>query len=208
MALNAGGSKSAVLNFDQVTEQGIRPLTTALTRNGLVISNVSATNRATRKDGIQTKLATLALSDGQELAFQVNDTGDISSIKLNGKVIPVHSTDTLAQIAQSAARTATNNSKKFTDALAKKAQRAVVADQNRKKPAVKSIAQQIQEAKAKLETSRGQATSLKAQTETVLKSANTVMSQIAKAQSQLTTEQSKGAQLAEQLRQLEKQPNA
>lgn len=207
MAISNSGTKSAILKFDQVTEQGIRPLITALTRNGVTISNVVASNRATRKDGVQTKLATLTLSDGQELAFQVNDTGDISSIKLNGKVIPVHNTDTLAQIAQSAARTASNNSKKFTDAIAKKAQRAVIADQN-KKPAVKSIAQQIQEAKSQLTVAQGQITSLKAQADTAQKQADSVTSQIGKAKDTLTAEQSRGAQLAEQLRQLEKQPNA
>ena len=207
MSTSAGGSKSATLNFDQITEQGIRPLVTALTRNGVTVSNIEASNRVVRKDGVQTKVAALTLGDGQELAFQVNDTGDISAIKLNGKVIPVHNTDTLAQIAQSAARTASNNSQKFTDALAKKAQRAVVADQS-KKPVVKSIAQQIQEAKAQLTVTQGQISSLKTQADSAQKTADSVTAQIGKAKDTLTTEQAKGAQLAEQLRQLEKQPNA
>ncbi|HCU2156194.1 TPA: odaE, partial [Escherichia coli] len=81
-------NKYATVDFDQVNEKGLKPLIAAINKTGVTVIEVDSSNRATTKDGVKVKTAKLVLNDGQILAIQVNDTGDISSVKLNGKAIP------------------------------------------------------------------------------------------------------------------------
>lgn len=203
---SSNGKKYATLDFSQVTEKGLKPLIDALNKNGVTVASVAAPNKAVRKDGVQTKTASLTLQDGQELAFQVNDTGDISAVKLNGRAIPLHVNETLADVARSAGRTAAGNSQKFTDALAKKAQRAVSADLS-KKPAVKSTAQQIKEVQEQTTAARARISDVIVQQASRQMKNDAVKAQIEKARVQLTQSQATGTQLEQQLRDLEKQAN-
>lgn len=80
-------NKYATVDFDQVNEKGLKSLIAAINKTGVTVIEVDSSNRATTKDGVKVKTAKLVLNDGQILAIQVNDTGDISSVKLNGKAI-------------------------------------------------------------------------------------------------------------------------
>ncbi|EBF2947897.1 odaE, partial [Salmonella enterica] len=82
------GNKYATVDFDQINEKGLKSLITAINKTGTTVLEVESSNRATTKDGVKVKTAKLVLQDGQMLTIQVNDTGDISSVKLNGRVIP------------------------------------------------------------------------------------------------------------------------
>ncbi|HCN6977517.1 TPA: odaE, partial [Escherichia coli] len=81
-------NKYATVDFDQVNEKGLKSLIAAINKTGVTVIEVDSSNRATTKDGVKVKTAKLVLNDGQILAIQVNDTGDISSVRLNGKAIP------------------------------------------------------------------------------------------------------------------------
>lgn len=204
--VSKNGKSYASLDFSQITEKGLKPLIDALNRNNVTVIQTTASNKATRKDSIQVKQATITLQDGQELLFQVNDTGDISMVKLNGKVIPVHIGESIADVARSAGTAAARNSKKFTDALAAKAKRAISADLN-KKASVKSTAQQIQEVKGQLADKQTSNTALKEQIKGVSSQKDKLSARIEQAKTELAQEKSTGTQLEMQLKELEKTLN-
>ncbi|CAB5615201.1 Uncharacterised protein [Escherichia coli] len=141
------GNKYAMVDFDQVNEKGLKGLITAINKAGVKVLEVDSSNRATTKDGVKVKTAKLVLQDGQLLSIQVNDTGDISSVKLNGRVIPNAQSPDVKTLGATMGRAAMNNSQKFIKSLASKAKR--VANPVEKKPAVKSSFQQLQEAKSR-----------------------------------------------------------
>lgn len=139
------GNKYAMVDFDQVNEKGLKGLITAINKTGVKVLEVDSSNRATTKDGVKVKTAKIVLQDGQVLSIQVNDTGDISSVKLNGRAIPNAQSPDVKTLGAVMGRAAMNNSQKFIKSLAAKAKR--VANPVEKKPAVKSSFQQLQEAK-------------------------------------------------------------
>ncbi|HHX8240134.1 TPA: odaE [Enterobacter asburiae] len=139
------GNKYATVDFDQVNEKGLKSLIAAINKTGATVLEVDSSNRATTKDGVKVKTAKLVLQDGQLLSIQVNDTGDISSVKLNGRVIPNAQSPDVKTLGTVMGRAVQNNSVKFRKSLAAKAKR--VANPVDKKPAVKSSFQQLQEAK-------------------------------------------------------------
>lgn len=138
-------NKYATVDFDQVNEKGLKGLVAAINKTGATVLEVDSSNRATTKDGVKVKTAKLVLQDGQVLAIQVNDTGDISSAKLNGRVIPNAQSPDVKSLGAVMGRAAQNNALRFRKSLAAKAKR--VANPVDKKPAVKSSFQQLQEAK-------------------------------------------------------------
>lgn len=141
------GNKYTTVDFDQINEKGLKSLITAINKTGTTVLEVESSNRATTKDGVKVKTAKLVLQDGQMLTIQVNDTGDISSVKLNGRVIPNAQSPDIKSLGAVMGRAAHNNTQKFRKSLAAKAKR--VANPVDKKPAVKSSFQQLQEAKAR-----------------------------------------------------------
>lgn len=146
-ALDKNGKKYATVDFDQVNDKGLKGLVAAINKAGVTVIEVDSSNRAVSKDGVKVKTAKLILQDGQVLAIQVNDTGDISSVKLNGKVIPNAQSPDIKSLGALMGRAARSNSLKFQKSLAAKAKR--VANPVDKKPAVKSNFQRLQEAKAR-----------------------------------------------------------
>lgn len=139
------GNKYAMVDFDQVNEKGLKGIITAINKTGVKVLEVDSSNRATTKDGVKVKTAKIVLQDGQVLSIQVNDTGDISSVKLNGRAIPNAQSPDVKTLGAVMGRAAMNNSQKFVKSLAAKAKR--IANPVDKKPAVKSSFQQLQEAK-------------------------------------------------------------
>ena len=129
-------NKYATVDFDQVNEKGLKSLIAAINKTGVTVIEVDSSNRATTKDGVKVKTAKLVLNDGQILAIQVNDTGDISSVRLNGKAIPNAQSPDIKTLGTVMGQAARKNSAKFQKSLIAKA-----------KPAVKSNFQRLQEAK-------------------------------------------------------------
>lgn len=142
-----GGAKYAQVDFDQINQKGLKELIAAINKTGATVLEVDSSNRATMKDGVKVKTAKIILQDGQALALQVNDTGDISAIKLNGKAIPNGQSASVQALGAVMGNAAQRNTVKFTASLAAKAAR--VANPVDKKPAVKSNFQKLQEAKAR-----------------------------------------------------------
>lgn len=198
---SSNGQKYAQLDFAQVTEKGLKPLIDALTKQGVTVENVEASNRATKKDGVGVKQAVLRFQDQQQVTVQVNDSGDLVGFKLNGKSIGVQHADTITKVASSLAGAVRQNSQKFTDGLAKKA--AKVVDTSNTRPAVKSNVQRLKEAKTRrdaLSSSVNEISSIN----TRLQSQVSSLTQSIEAQTtRLSTAQGVTVQLKEQLKALE-----
>lgn len=141
------GAKYAQVDFDQVNQKGLKELIAAINKTGATVLEVDSSNRATTKDGMKVKTAKIILQDGQSLGLQVNDTGDISAVKLNGKTIPNGQSATIQSLGGVMGNAAQRNTAKFSASLAAKAAR--VANPVDKKPAVKSNFQKLQEAKTR-----------------------------------------------------------
>ncbi|WP_426575310.1 hypothetical protein ACP179_00130 (plasmid) [Xenorhabdus stockiae] len=153
MALNMmsqNGKKYTVLDYDQLNEKGLKKLTTALASADCRIVKLENAETARKKDGIPTKTFSLHTEDGQEMAIQVNNTGDISAVKLNGKVIPFTSPSNIPELARQIAAAFKAAAPAFASSLAKKLANANRDDAKKSRtPAVKSNAQRLQEAKNK-----------------------------------------------------------
>ncbi|EBZ5074366.1 odaE [Salmonella enterica] len=195
------GKKYAQVNFDQVTEKGLKPFLDALKKAGLTVENVAASNRVTKKNGLNVKTAILRFEDGQELQTEINDSGDFSGFKLNGKPIPAVHADTLSKIADSLATTVKQNAKKFSESLARKAKRVI--DISSTKPAVKSNVQRLKEAKDRRDKLNKNVQTLQETVNTATKQKSDLTQRVQDAQTRLTTAKAVTAQLEDQLKKLE-----
>ncbi|HHN5367013.1 TPA: odaE [Escherichia coli] len=148
----------AVLNFDQINEKGLKSLITAINKAGSDVASVESTNKATKKDGIPVKTATLNLADQQTIALQINDTGDVSGFTLNGKKMPLPHAKTVAAMGQIIGRAAEQAAPIFSKSLAKKVAGATKKMANR--PQVKSNIQRLAESKELVATKNEQVKNL------------------------------------------------
>lgn len=142
--------KYFTLNYDNVSEKGLKKLTTALDTNKQPVAEVIASNTATKVNGAMLKKAVLILDGGQTVTLLVGPGGDITQTKLNSTVIPVD-TSTLANYAKDLAKQVDANQLKFEKAMARKAA-AAIKDTSDVKPAAKSMKQRIAEAQSALDT--------------------------------------------------------
>ena len=91
------------LNFDELNVKGLDKLKKAVSKAGYEIVKVTPAGQARRKDGIPTKTFELKGIDEQVMVVQVNNTGDISGIKLNGKNSPYTPVKTMAELGKALA---------------------------------------------------------------------------------------------------------
>ncbi|MCP9269531.1 hypothetical protein M5U04_15905 [Xenorhabdus sp. XENO-1] len=208
MALNfmsQNGKKYTVLNYDQLNEKGLKKLTTALANIDCKIVKLVAADTARKKDGIPTKTFSLHTEDGQEMAIQVNDTGDISAVKLNGKIIPFTSPSSIPDLARQIAAAFKAAASAFASSLAKKLANVTrdEAKKSNKLPSVKSNAQRLQEAKEKasrVDTDIAQLNSTLSQRQDIL---SKVQSELESIRTALNSEQATTRQLKEEIACLE-----
>ncbi|EGS5176295.1 hypothetical protein I8U34_005013, partial [Escherichia coli] len=81
-------SNYVLLNYDELNEKGLAKLVKEIGKGGYKIARVIPASNGRKKDGIMTRTFTLIGIDEQTMDVQVNDTGDISGVKLNGKIVP------------------------------------------------------------------------------------------------------------------------
>ncbi|MDE9467013.1 defense against restriction DarA-related protein [Xenorhabdus bovienii] len=202
--MSQNGKKYTVLNYDQLNEKGLKKLTTALANIDCKIVKLVAADTARKKDGIQTKTFLLHTEDGQEMAIQVNDTGDISAVKLNGKIIPFTSPSSIPDLARQIAAAFKAAAPAFASSLAKKLANVTRDEAKKSKlPSVKSNAQRLQEAKEKagsVETDIAQLNSTLSQRQDIL---SKVQSELESTRTALNSEQATTRQLKEEIACLE-----
>ncbi|WP_196235970.1 hypothetical protein, partial [Escherichia coli] len=142
-------SNYVLLNYDELNEKGLAKLVKEIGKGGYKIARVIPASNGRKKDGIMTRTFTLIGIDEQTMDVQVNDTGDISGVKLNGKIVPFKPVKTLTALGQSLAALFNKGASSFQKSLARKLARAAkdIDDGNKKIKGVKSNAQKLAEAK-------------------------------------------------------------
>ena len=139
------GAKYFTLDFDNVTERGLKKLVADFTKQGQKVAAIEATNRITRKDGLATKKAALRFENGQALTITLGDQGDIIETKLNATVLPVRELGTQLGYVKEVCAKMEANQARFDKSIANKTRRVV--DESSKKPAGRTIQARILEAK-------------------------------------------------------------
>ncbi|KYP93957.1 hypothetical protein WB60_02075 [bacteria symbiont BFo2 of Frankliniella occidentalis] len=198
-----------LLDFNQLNEKGLKPLVGAIKTGGFEVAKVIPAGTSRKKDGIATKTFSLVAIDEQVMQIQVNDTGDISGVKVNGKNAPFIHSDNLNQVGQQLAKLFSTGATAFEKAMAKKIakQAAKDTDTGTKKPSVKSSAQLLIEAKARRDSVQDDITKTKSRLDNTQQKLNESNSQVSKLTQDLTSEKSLTQQLKEQIAKLEGSEN-
>lgn len=177
------------LNFDELNVKGLDKLKKAVSKAGYEVVKVTPAGPARRKDGIPTKTFELKGIDEQVMVVQVNDTGDISGIKLNGKNAPYTPVKTLGELGKALADLFKKGSTAFQKALARKLARAAKKDLDKNKPTtskgVKSGVQMLSDARARrdaqkeaIEAVNGKLTALKTEQDMTQKEHGSLQSEL------------------------------
>lgn len=138
------GKEYALLDFDQLTEKGLKKLLDAFKRAGCPVASVDADNRSRRKDGLPMKSFKLHFDDQQEVEVSVGQKGDIIQTKMNKKIIPVSQPNTVIEYAKDVAAKLKAGAASFANSLAKKLK--ATTDLSTRKPAAKPLLVQAREA--------------------------------------------------------------
>ena len=145
-----------ILNFDNLNDKGLKPLMTAIKAAGGNVVKLEPAGTARKKDGVQMKQFSLINADGQVIAVNVSQNGDITSATLNGKIYPALSPTSVNDMAQRIVAAFNANESAFANSLAKKLARAANTELDKATRAgVKSNTQRLSESKAKVSTLQG-----------------------------------------------------
>ena len=82
-------SKQVKLDFDKMTEAGLKPWAKKFEKWGLSVKKIDAINKAKRESGYMLKDAMFNFSDGQQMLVRVKQDGTVFQVKLNKKVVPI-----------------------------------------------------------------------------------------------------------------------
>ena len=82
-------SNHVKLDFEKMTEAGLKPLAKKFEKWGLTVKDIASTNKAKRESGFMIKDATFTFSDGQQMLVRVKQEGTVFQVKLNNKVVPI-----------------------------------------------------------------------------------------------------------------------
>lgn len=148
------------LDFDNITEKGLKKLIEAFGKNKQKVAEVEATNRIVRKDRLATKKFLLRFEKGQSITVTVGDQGDIVETRLNSTVLPVKSLNTMDAYAKEVSGKVVSNQLRWDKSVARKVIKKVVPTDTDKKPAGKSIQARLIQAKAANATAQANVTAI------------------------------------------------
>ncbi|EGQ7810371.1 hypothetical protein I6Y99_004415 [Vibrio parahaemolyticus] len=140
-----------VVDFDDVTEKGLKSLTDELKKAGAPVSSVEATNRKSKKDGLFVKNAKLNFENGQNVTLFIGDQGDIYQMSLNGRKQPVPPAKNEKELAKKLADMLEKNQASFDKSLLKKQKKPKTTGE---KPLIKNLANRSKESADKVATLR------------------------------------------------------
>ncbi|WGA68637.1 hypothetical protein [Escherichia fergusonii] len=198
-------SQYVLLNYDELNEKGLSKLVKEISKSGYKIAKVVPAGNGRKKDGIMTRTFSLVGIDEQTMEIQVNDTGDISGVKLNGKIVPFKPVKTLAALGQSIAALFNRGATSFQKTLARKLARAAknIDEDNKKRQGVKSNAQKLAEAKQARDSIREDIAQAKGKLTQVQANSDKATQEIGNVKAALAQEQAQTRSLKEEIARLE-----
>lgn len=150
------------LDFDNVTEAGLKKLIVSFKKAGQNVAEVEATNRVYTKDRMATKKALLRFEGGQSVTITLGNQGDVIETKLNTTILPVQAMKTMDAYTKEVASKVVAGQARWDNSIARKAIRKVNQDESRKKPAGRTIQARIIEAKAANASARANVATIEA----------------------------------------------
>ncbi|MEN4559654.1 hypothetical protein ABEG45_23085 [Pantoea agglomerans] len=194
-----------LLSFDELNEKGLVKLKKAIATSGFEIAKITAAGAARKKDGVLTKTFSLTGMDEQVMTVQVNDSGDISGLKLNGKNVPFTHVTTIPDLGRQLAGLFKKGSTAFQKALARKMARAATSkdDSPQPKRGVKSSVQLLAEVRQQRDAYKAGIAETQAKAEQLTRDADAAQKSADSLQTELNQEQAITRQLKEQIAQLE-----
>lgn len=194
-----------LLNFDELNEKGLAKLKKAIVTSGYEIAKITGAGTARKKDGVPTKTFSLTGMDEQVMTVQVNDSGDISGLKLNGKNVPFTHVTTIAELGRTLAALFKKGSTAFQKSLARKMARAAASKDDTQQPkrGVKSSVQLLAEVRQQRDAYKAGITETKAKADQLTRDADAAQKNADSLQTELNQEQALTRQLKEQIAQLE-----
>ncbi|MEC6832940.1 hypothetical protein VXS06_14330 [Photobacterium toruni] len=136
--------KYTVVDFDNVTEKGLKELITAIKHNGLDIESVEANNRKLKRDGFLIKKAKLNFAGGQSSTLFAGENGDLFQLIINGKKTPLPNVNSLNAFAKGLVDLINRGQEAFDKSAAKKAAR--IPNTSNDKPISRSLKKRAEEA--------------------------------------------------------------
>lgn len=136
-----------VVDFNDVTERGLKSLITELKRAGEPVSDVQADNKPRRKDSQQVKQAKLYFENGQSMTLFIGSEGDVYQLQLNSTKQPLPDATSNNELAKDMASMLKRNQAKFDKQLSRKANKAI-KDTSNSKPLTRSVSKRLEEAKS------------------------------------------------------------
>jgi hypothetical protein len=199
-------SKYVQLNFDELNEKGLEKLRKQIGKSGYNVVKIIPAGKARKKDGIPTKTFTFIGQDSQTMDIQVNDTGDISGIRVNGKNAPYQHAKSFNDLAKTLSELFKKGATAFQKTMARNIARAAKksVDSNApKRLGVKSSAQQYTEAKARRDAVSEDLQAASAKLVSTTTKASEWKQKTEKLVSDYTSEQALTRQLKEEIAKLE-----
>lgn len=138
-----------VVDFNDVTERGLKSLITELKRAGEPVNDVQADNKARRKDMQQVKQAKFYFENGQSMTLFIGSEGDVYQLQLNSTKQPLPDATSDRELARDMASMLKRNQAKFDKQLARKANKAI-KDTSSSKPLTRSVSKRLEEAKSSI----------------------------------------------------------
>lgn len=188
------GKRYFTLDFDQVTEMGLKGLIQSFNKAKAKVVEVIASNRKVKKDGNFQKKAQFIFENGQSVTITVGELGDIAQTMLNSTVIPVSDSGTMDAYVKDVISSMDKNQIKFEKALARKAA-AAIKDTSDVKPISRPLSVRIAEVGEAIAAVNGNLDAEKKRLEKARKKAQEEADNLAKIQANITALKSEESEL-------------
>lgn len=156
-----------VVDYDNVTEVGLKDLIKQLNKNGAQVESTIANNRKVKKDEQYVKRAQFVFTSGQSATVFIGDSGDIYQLVVNGKKTPLPNASNVSQFAKGLVNILQRGQEKFNAsklAKVKKATNTAIS-----KPLTRSLKKRAEEASLFIQALKNQQDQL-SQTQQLLNS--------------------------------------
>ncbi len=188
------------INFNRVTEQGLKPIINKFGKKGMAIASVEATNSPKRESGFLTKSAIINFETGQKLLIRIKQDGTIFQVKLNGTVLPVKNVDNLDKAIDEVIDHVKSNETRYLKAKQKRLEKQKIKIDQPKARTTRKQELDIAESRiAELETERD---GLQTQINTLQEGVNTKTGQLDELTSKLEDLKERGEELQTELDEL------
>lgn len=195
-----------IVDFNNVTENGLKELTQALNKYGAKVDAVEASNKKIKKDDVQVKRAKLSFDGGQTATIFAGVNGDVYQLIINGKKYPLPDVSNISKFAQYLANSISKGQAAFDKSAQKKAEKATKAiNTSSIKPLSKSLKSRSLDAQNHLDNLTASKNELGEQYKTLRSTIDDISLQVKAKEDELSQERIETKKLKQQLAKIQVQ---